>query len=110
MRRSSMAVFRMAGAAVVAMSFARLARLMKSTSHSAVAEAPDVNRVSELADQLAARILAAIESGELTREEFRNSPEVALILRTATILQDAGVKFPPNMCRLGQKAAEQTQI
>ena len=66
MRRSSMAVFRMAGAAVVAMSFARLARLMKSTSHSAVAEAPDVNRVSELADQLAARILAAIESGELT--------------------------------------------
>jgi hypothetical protein len=106
MRRSSMAVFRMAGAAVVAMSFARLARLM----HSAVAEAPDVNRVSELADQLAARILAAIESGELTREEFRNSPEVALILRTATILQDAGVKFPPNMCRLGQKAAEQTQI
>ena len=111
MRLPSMAVFRMAGAAVMAMSFARLARLMKLTSHGAVAvEAPDVNRVAELADQLAARILAAIESGELTAEEFRNSREVDLILRTATILQDAGVKFPPNMCRLGEKAAEQTQI
>jgi hypothetical protein len=76
MRLPSMAVFRMAGAAVMAMSFARLARLMKLTSHGAVAvEAPDVNRVAELADQLAARILAAIESGELTAEEFRNSRE-----------------------------------
>jgi hypothetical protein len=101
--------FRRAGAAVMAMSFVRLGRLMNLTSHRAVAEAPDLNRVAELADQLAARILAAIESGELTTEEFRNSPEVDLILRTATILQDAGVKFPPSMCRLGEKAAEQTR-
>ena len=61
----------MAGAAVIVMSFARLARLMKLTSHRAGAEAPDVNRVAELADQLAARILGAIDSGELTTEEFR---------------------------------------
>ena len=70
MRLPNMAVFRMAGAAVMAMSFVRLARLMKLTSHRAVAEAPDLNRVAELADQLAARILAAIEGGELTAEEF----------------------------------------
>jgi hypothetical protein len=99
----------MAGAAVLAMIF-RLALSMKFTSHRAVAEAPDINRVAELADQLAARILAEIESGGLTAEEFQNSPEIDLILRTATILQDAGVNFPPNMCRLGEKAAEQTQI
>src|SRR4051812_6184682 len=106
MRLPSMAVFRMAGAAVMAM-IVRLGRLMNLTGHRAVAEAPDLNRVAELADQLAARILATIESGELTAEELA---EVDLILRTATILQEAGVKFPPNMCRLGEKAAEQTQF
>ena len=100
----------MAGAAVMAKSFVRLGRLMNLTSQRAVGEAPDLNRVAELADQLAARILVEIESGELTTEEFWNSPEVDLILRTATILQDAEVKFPPNMCRLGAKAAEQTKI
>ena len=112
----------MADAAVMAKSFVRLGRLMNLTSQRAVTEgmnlvsqravgeAPDLNRVAELADQLAARILVEIESGELTTEEFRNSPEVDLILRTATILQDAEVKFPPNMCRLGAKAAEQTKI
>ena len=112
----------MAGAAVMAKSFVRLGRLMNLTSQRAVAEgmnligqravgeAPDLNRVAELANQLAARILVEIESGELTTEEFWNSPEVDLILRTATILQDAEVKFPPNICRLGAKAAEQTKI
>ena len=109
MRLPSIAVLHMAGAAVLAM-ISRLALSMKLTSHRAVAEAPDINRVAELADQLAARILAEIESGGLTAEEFQNSPEIDLILRTATILQDAGVNFPPNMCRLGEKAAEQTQI
>jgi hypothetical protein len=110
MKLPSMAVFRMAGAAVMAM-IVRPARLIKSPSNGAmVTEAPDLNRVAELADHLAARILAAIESGELTAEESWNSAEVDLILKTATILQDAGVKFPPNMCRLGEKAAEQAQI
>ena len=73
-------------------------------------EAPDLNRVAELADRLAGRILAAIENGQLTTEEFRNSPDVALIIKTATMLQDAQVEFPPNMRRLGEKAGEQTQI
>src|SRR3954452_18555936 len=99
---------RIAGAAVTAKSFVRRGRFMNLTSHRAVAEAADLNRVSDLADQLAARVLAAIESGELTTEEFRNSPEVDLILRTATILHEAEVEFPPNMRRLGAKAAEQT--
>src|SRR3954454_11726202 len=106
MRLPSMAVLRMAGAAGMAM-IVRLGRLMNLTGHRAQAEAPDLTRVAELADQLAARILATIESGELTAEELA---EVDLILRTATILQEAGVRFPPNMCRLGEKAAEQTQF
>jgi len=101
-----MAVFLTIGAAVMAM-IVRLARRMNFTRHRAVAEAPDLNRVADLADQLAARILAAIDGGELTAEELA---EVDLILRTATILQQAGIKFPPNMCRLGEKAAEQTQF
>jgi len=109
MKLPSMAVFRMAGAAVMAM-IVRPARLIKSPSQKGVATEGDLNRVAELADQLAARILASIESGELTAEESWNSAEVDLILKTATILQDAGVKFPPNMCRLGEKAAEQAQI
>jgi copper homeostasis protein CutC len=103
MRLPNMAVFHTVGAAVMAM-IVRLARRMNFTGHRAVAETPDLNRVADLADQLAARILAAIDGGELTAEELA---EVDLILRTATILQQAGIKFPPNMCRLGEKAAEQ---
>ena len=106
MRLPNMAVFHRVVAAVMAM-IVRLARLMNLTSHRAVAEAPDLNRVADLADQLAARILASIEGGELTAEELA---EVDLILRTATILQEAGVKVPPNMCRLGERAGEQTQF
>ena len=94
----------------MALDLRRLARLLRLTSDGAVTEAPDLNRVAELADQLAARILAAIENGQLTTEEFRNSPEVALILKTATMLQDAHLQFPSNMRRLGEKAGEQTQI
>ena len=106
MRLPNMAVFHRVVAAVTAM-IVRLARLMNLTGHRAVAEAPDLNRVADLADQLAARILAAIDGGELTAEELA---EVDLILRTATILQQSAVKCPPNMCRLGEKAAEQTQF
>ena len=69
MRLPNMAVFHRVVAAVTAM-IVRLARLMNLTGHRAVAEAPDLNRVADLADQLAARILAAIEGGELTAEEL----------------------------------------
>ena len=92
----------------MALDFRRLARLLRVTSDEAVTEAPDLNRVAELADQLAARILRVIENGQLTTAEIRNSPEV-VIIKTAAMLQDAQVKFPPNMCRLGEKAGEQTQ-
>ena len=90
MRLPNMAVFHTVGAAVMAM-IVRLARRMNLTGHRAVAEAPDLNRVADLADQLAARILAAIDGGELTAEELA---EVDLILRTATILQAGGDKVP----------------
>ena len=99
MRLPNMAVFHRVGAAVMAM-IVRLARLMNLTSHRAVAEAPDLNRVADLADQLAARILAAIEGGELTAEELA---EVDLILRTATILQEAGVSSRPTCADLARR-------
>jgi hypothetical protein len=39
----------------------------------------DLNRVAELANRLAERTLEALEHGRLTTEEFRESPDVALI-------------------------------
>jgi hypothetical protein len=70
----------------------------------------ELDRVAGLADRLAERTLDALERGELTTEQFRDSPDLALILNAANLLQSAGAKFPPNMLRLAGKAAEQTQI
>jgi hypothetical protein len=70
----------------------------------------ELDRVAELADRLADRTLDALERGELTTEQFRDSPDLALILAAANLLQSAGAEFPPNMRRLAEKAAEQTQI
>jgi hypothetical protein len=70
----------------------------------------ELDRVAELADRLADRTLDALERGELTTEQFRDSPDLALILDAANLLQSAGAEFPPNMLRLAEKAAEQTQI
>ena len=82
-------------------SLSRVARLLGMTHDTVTAQAPDIHHVAELADQLAARLLSAIKRGELTIEEFRNRPEVALILRTATMLQELQLEFPPNIRRLG---------
>ena len=41
----------------------------------------ELDRICELADRLADRALRAIERGELTPEQFRNSPDVALLLQ-----------------------------
>ena len=64
---------------------------------------PDLNRVAELANRLEERTLEAPEHGRLTTEEFRESPDVALIF-------EAGAEFPGGIVRLAQKAGEQTQI
>jgi hypothetical protein len=53
---------------------------------------------------LADRALAAIRRGELTVEEFRNSPDLALILKAAQLLRSAGADFPPNVQRLAATA------
>src|SRR5215207_7292765 len=66
---------------------------------------PELTRVAELANRLAERTLAALEHGRLTTEEFRESPDVALILNAATLLQAAGAEFPGGIVRLAQKAA-----
>jgi hypothetical protein len=71
---------------------------------------PELNLVAELANRLAERTLEALEHGRLTTEEFRESPDVALILNAATLLQAAGAEFPGGIVRLAQKAGEQTQI
>ena len=71
---------------------------------------PELNLVAELANRLAERTLDALEHGRLTTEEFRESPDVALILDAATLLQAAGAEFPRGIVRLAQKAGEQTQI
>ena len=67
-------------------------------------------RAARLADHFAERTLDALERGELTTEQFRDSPDLALILGAANLLVKARAEFPPNMRRLAEKAAEQTQI
>jgi hypothetical protein len=71
---------------------------------------PELNFVAELANRLAERTLEALEHGRLTTDEFRESPDVALILRAAELLQAVGAEFPAGIVRLAQKAGEQTQI
>ena len=72
-------------------------------------EALLLNRVVGLADKLAERTLSAIENDELTTEEVRNSPDVALILQVAQMVLDSGTEFPPAMRRLAERAIEPTQ-
>ena len=73
------------------------------------AEAPSLDHVVGLADQLAERTLTAMENGELTTEEVWNSPEVALILEVAQLVRDSDTEFPPAMRRLAAKATEPRQ-
>jgi hypothetical protein len=70
----------------------------------------ELSRVAELADRLADRTLVAFEQGALSTEEFRASPDVALVLDSARLLHAAGAEFPAGVVRLAQKAAEQTQL
>jgi hypothetical protein len=69
----------------------------------------ELRRVAELADRLADRTLVAFEQGTLSTEEFRASPDVALVLDAARLLHAAGADFPAGVVRLAQKAAEQAQ-
>jgi hypothetical protein len=70
-------------------------------------ERSELERVSELADRLAARALSALERGELTADEFRNSPDAALLLQAAQLLLSAGGEFPPSMRRIAAQATQQ---
>jgi hypothetical protein len=78
----------------------------------------ELERISNLADRLADRALDALERGELTTldalergelttDEFRNNPDVALLLQAAQLLLSAGREFPPSMRRLAAQAAQQ---
>ena len=64
----------------------------------------ELERISKLADRLADRALGALERGELTTDEFRNNPDVALLLQAAQLLLSAGREFAP---RLAAQAAQQ---
>jgi hypothetical protein len=103
MRRPQYGGFGMAGAAVIVMSFARLARLLKLTSHRAEAEAPDVNRVADSRTNSPRAFWAQSTAASSRQRNFGTVPEVALILRTATILQDAGVTSPPTCADLARR-------
>jgi hypothetical protein len=75
-----------------------------------VAQAPmntELSRVAELADGLADRLLVALEQGTISKEELRASPDLALVVDAAKLLQAAGAEFPASVVRLAQKAAEQ---
>jgi hypothetical protein len=63
----------------------------------------ELSRVAELADRLANRILVAFEQGALSTEEFRASPDVALVIDAARLLQAAGAEFSS---RCGAPCAE----
>jgi hypothetical protein len=66
-----------------------------------------LSRVAELADGLADRLLVALEKGTISKEELRASPDLALVVDAAKLLQAAGAEFPASVVRLAQKAAEQ---
>jgi hypothetical protein len=69
----------------------------------------ELTRVSKLANRLAARTLAAFEQGEMTDEEFRESPDVALVLKAAKVLGATGADLPHGVEILAAKAAQQPQ-
>ena len=107
MRLPNMAVFHTIGAAVMAM-IVRLARRMNFTRQPAVAEAPDLNRVADLSPTNSPRVFWPPSTAANSQAE--ELAEVDLILRTATILQQAGIEFPPDVADFGEKAAEADPI
>jgi hypothetical protein len=73
-------------------------------------EGSELNRVVALADQLAERILIALENRVLTTEGLWHSREVALVAEVAAMLERAALALPPGILLLGRKAAEQIQL
>ena len=69
--------------------------------------ATEITRVSELANRLAARTLAAFGRGEMAAEDFRESPDVALVLKVAKLLAATGADLPRGIVLLACTAAEQ---
>src|SRR5829696_3229219 len=63
----------------------------------------ELSRVAELADRLAERTLVAFEQGTLSTEEFRASPDLALVLDAARLLHAAGAEFPAGVGGLRRK-------
>jgi hypothetical protein len=65
-----------------------------------------LTRVSQLANRLAARTLAAFEQGELTDAEFKNSSDVVLVLKAAKVLEAKGADLPHGIGLLAAKAQQ----
>ena len=66
----------------------------------------ELTRVSQLANRLAARTLAAFEQGELTDAEFRESSDVVLVLKAAKVLESKGADLPHGIGLLAAKAQQ----
>jgi hypothetical protein len=69
----------------------------------------DLSRIAELANRLAARTLARLHQREMTLEEFNESLDVALVLKTANLLGTTGAELPRGVLLLALKAAEQSR-
>ena len=54
----------------------------------------ELERVADLADRLASRVLESVERGTLSADELRENPDVTLITNAARLLQEAGAEFP----------------
>jgi len=65
----------------------------------------EIERIADLADRLASRILESVERGTLSANELRENPDVTLITNAARLLQEAGAEFPPQICRLAAPAS-----
>ena len=65
----------------------------------------ELERVADLADRLASRVLESVERGTLSADELRENPDVTLITNAARLLQEAGAEFPPQICRLAARAS-----
>ena len=63
----------------------------------------ELERVADLADRLASRVLESVERGTLSADELRENPDVTLITNAARLLREAGAEFASNLPTCGPR-------
>ena len=84
----------MAAVSWMAVAASRVSAAMRLVPVRGRVSASELHRVAELADRLAERTLDALERRELSTEQFRDSPDLALVLSVADLLQKAPSRSP----------------